>query len=659
MKKGEKEKEKDKEKEKEKKHSKKDEKHQTPPSPSPAGGAGRINFASEDFNAEVVAKQICEMSNAEVIKKQIEGFDNIRAQVNSNIVGILEKDSSLFVSLSQCISLFEREFLEFPQRIAEIQKLVDEARAFPIPKFAEVPKLPRVKNSEILDQPATLVDAHLIYDSLVKQHRISESVDLVVNVIKSTCLSSYKPIKQLDEWIQRTRKSLLKDITGRLKTMSISSEEGQHEFMQLVQLGYETESVQLYIQLATQTIEEKLNSIQNTGQLLQFVRESTEILCNELVEKASIFLKLFHNSHFLPTLLVWMNQIIDTKLPIAHPQNFSGNYNLVKDSVVIMRKELKPLEYLGISTLNIFDTLPKRFIVLLSTSAHQHMKDISEAIKADDMDINMDGIKKLQLQNFPLSSSFEHFRSHVIQFLQEMRSLYVPEMFYDCSKLLKDLVLAYSIGCKELLIESTPSIFKFCAILVQLVCVEYLLLPETLKEFTDITKYDFPDEQLATNECRKIMNSINQMLVQTFASLWSEQCLPLHQLQFEGIDDLDPTFAGGIEAMTQFLDMLNLPQNLFNETADLLVDAILDVVEKTGSLIKDVKQLNSFDFHWEYFSKLLLQQLPRSANEKLKAGIQSISNQIGADQGIDDKERETFRNITLAVKKCMKMHSEQ
>ena len=639
-----------------KSQSKKEEKESG--SSSISGSTSVINFAADDFNSVTVAKQICERSNQEVIKKQIDGFDNIRSRMTNNIVGILEKDSSLFVSLSQCISMFEREFLEFPQRISEIQKLVDEARQFPIPKFSEVAPLPKVKNSEILNLSSTIVDAPLIYDSLIQQHRISESIDLVVNVKKEMIYSKANDIKYLDEWVSKTSQVLLKEIQGRLKSIQICSEEGQHDFVQLAQLGFINEGVDLFINLASQAIDEKINAIQNTGQLLQYVRETTQILCSEIVEKATVFMKLFADVQYLPKLLVWINETVENKLPTSRPDTFSGNFNLVKDSVIIMRKELIPLEDIGFSTLNIFDTLPQRFLFLLSSAEKQHIEKIKDAIQEDEWDINMDSVKTSKVEDYPVSTSAEDYKSHFIQFLQELKSLYVSEMFYDCSKLLKELLLSYSTGCKDILSEDQPSIDRFCAILVQLIRIENILLPDAFKEFTEITGYKFPDEESTKKESNDIIGSINQMLVKTFISMWSE-VLPPDQLAFDGIDELDPHFENAIDVMGQFLNMLNLPQSIFNETADILVDSIIEVADNTGAVIEDASMLNSFDFHWEYFCRSLLTMLPRQANEKLKASIQNLSNQIGDEQNIDDKDRETFKNITAAVNKCMKKNKKK
>jgi hypothetical protein len=58
---------------------------------------------------------------------------------NCGQIQILEKDSGLFIELSQCISNFEREFPEVPSKILELRKLIDEAASFPVPSFDEIP----------------------------------------------------------------------------------------------------------------------------------------------------------------------------------------------------------------------------------------------------------------------------------------------------------------------------------------------------------------------------------------------------------------------------------------------------------------------------------------------------------------------------------------
>ncbi|KAK8887417.1 hypothetical protein M9Y10_038457 [Tritrichomonas musculus] len=622
---------------------------------------GGINFSAEDFDPKTCAKNLFEkMRTAGPIKHQIDGFDKIISQVNLNIVNLLKKEihnednessnDSLFVGLLKCISVFEREFLDFPQKISEIQKLVNDASNFPEPNFSEVPPVPKIKNEEILNVPADVIDAPLIYDSLVQQHRISESVDFFIDISQSIREKDIK-IGYLLEWAERTKNSLLKEIQNRLKVIPLESESAQASFIQLVKLGFSDEGVQFYIKLATQAIEEKFNSIQNSGQLLQYVRDTSEILFSELDQKGRIFLRLFRDKQYSPILVEWMDRMIDTKLPICHPETFAGNFNLVKESINIMRTTMAPLEYLGLSCFDVFDSYPKYFLALLKSVHHQHLVEISESLKDDEWDIIMEGIRDSQPEDFPLSSSFEHFRKHLVKFLSELRDIYVPEMFYTSSTLLKELLLSYPEGCKTLLNGENPSIDKFCSILVQLVCVKDLLIPETLNDFRDIAGNDFPEENDTEEKCQEMMVEIDQMLVSTFIQMWA-RVLPPNQLEWEGVDEIDPQFESAVEVMTQFLMMLNLPQSLFDQTAELLIDSIISVAANTATVIENVSMLNSFEFHWMYFMLCVLQLLPETANGKLKEGLESIADGTADEQGILDDERVDPNIIQKNAMKC-------
>lgn len=623
---------------------------------------GYNSFYDDDFDPKKFSKMLFEkMKTSEPVKKQIEHFDNIITTVNESIVSRLKKEihndenessgDSLFVNLLKCISVFEREFLDFPPKIAEIQKLVNEASNFPEPNFAEVPPVPKIKNEEILDVQADIIDAPLIYDSLVQQHRISESVDFFINITQSIREKEIK-IKYLNDWADRTKSSLLKEIQNRLKVIPLESDSAQSSFIQLVKLGFSDEGVQFYIKLATQAIEERFNSIQNSGQLLQYVRDTSEVLYLELDQKGRIFIRLFPDKQYIPILVEWMDRMIDTRLPISHPETFAGNFNLVKESITIMRNSMAPLERLGLSCFDVFDSYPKYFLGLLKSVHHQHLVEISEALKDDEWDISMEGIRTANPEDFPLSSSFEHFRKHLVKFLSELRDIYVPEMFYTSSSLLKELILSYPEGCKSLLNEENPSIDKFCAILIQLVCVKELLLPETLNDFLDIAGNDFPEEEDTVSKCQEIMTTIDQMLVSTFVHMWAEVLLP-DQIEFDSIEEIDPQFESAVELMTQFLMMLNLPQSLFDTTIDILINSILSIAENTGTTVNTVKMLNSFEFHWTYFMISLLRLLPEDVNEKLREGLDSVINAIADELGISDEEREDPKVVQSNALKCL------
>lgn len=618
--------------------------------------ADEMDFNSKSFNLNKVTKRICEESTSKLIGEKIINLNQLKDQANGKIVVVLEKDSSLFVNLSQCFSLYEREFQEFPQKIAEIQNLVKEAKQYPKPCFEEIPASPKVKDSEIIKQPASIIDAPILYDCLVQRHRINESIDLVIKTKKALSNlmkgDNYVRLPEIEDWIQKVSQNIHKDTINRLKTTQFNSIEYQNEFKYLIKLGFYDDSIQLFTKYSTQQIEERLNSIQNNGKLLQYIREVTDTLVQEIIECVQVFLKIFKRKH-VPNVVTWATKVVEDFLPFEHPEIFAGNYNVVKDSVIIIQRSLTKLEEFGISSLNIFDSLSDHLNVLLSTAAKHRIKEIADSIADDDWDINVEGIRFMNPEDFPLSVSCVNFRSHVYQFLQEMKSLYIPSMFYDSANLLKKIVASYFKGCFILINNADPSVEHFCVIITQLATVKISIFPELAQQFKEITGYDFPNSSKIVDEFNESIDMVEDMLIQTFIVMWAE-VLPPDQIHWNGINKLDSHFQSAVDVMTQFLDMLNIPDNLFNNTIEKLVDNILSVVDCTASNIFDAASIDSFDFHWDYFSNVISSLLTQPAYQKLRNGIQDISSKVSIEQAINEDDRETPEAIALAVKNCLK-----
>ena len=141
----------------------------------------KFDFSSPDFEVEsIINDQTTDLAS---IEKHIKDCGTAQIILNEQIVHILENDSTLFVNLSQCISMFEREFTEFPQKIIELKKLVHNASNFPDPLFDEIAPQPLPQNNEILGKAPMLVNAPLIYDSYMQQHRIDDAIQVVVNCL--------------------------------------------------------------------------------------------------------------------------------------------------------------------------------------------------------------------------------------------------------------------------------------------------------------------------------------------------------------------------------------------------------------------------------------------------------------------------------------------
>lgn len=615
-----------------------------------------MDFNSKNFNLSKVTKRICEDSSTSKIESKVENLNQLKTQVNGKIVVTLERDSSLFVNLSQVISMYEREFLEFPQKIAEIQNLVKEAKQYPKPCFDEIPTSPKIKDSEIIKQPHTIIDAPILYECLVQQHRISESIDLVIKTRKALSSNAksgnYVPLKKIEDWVQKASNSIHRDTVSRLKSTEFNSELYQNEFKYLIKLGFTDESIKLFLKYSTQQIDEKINLIQNDGKLLQYIREVTDTLATEIIDCVHVFMGIFKKKYY-NNIVGWATKMVEDYIPFEHPEIFIGNYNVVKDSVIIMQHSLSKLEELGISTLNVFDSLPDHFRTLLTHAAQHRIKEIADSIADDDWDINNEGIRYIDPKDFPLSNSCIYFRSHVFQFLQEMKSLYLPAMFYDASAQLKKLIASYFKGCFILINNVTPSVEHFCVIITQLTAVKLLIFPELVDHFKQITGYPFPNGQKVIDEFEESICIVEDMLIHTFIVMWAD-VLPPEKIQWGEIGHLESHFQGAIDVMTQFLDMLNIPDSIYIDTINKLVEKTLYVVDRTAGFIDDPRSMDSFDFHWEYFTQVVAPLLTEASYKKLKYGIQDISSKVCMDQDIDENDRETPEAISLAVQECLK-----
>ena len=604
-------------------------------------------FSGPNFDPDEEAAKKCADRDRQSIELTAKRCDQNRATINEKIVHILETDSRLFIALSQCISNFEREFSEYPPKILELKKMVADARNFPVPSFDEVPPIPKAPNSEIIGQPHWLINAPLKYDALVQQHRISESIELVVK-----CIGEKGKVKRIDEWAEKIRQVLQKDIQVRLKSLPLNSEEAKREFKELQSLGFEAETVNLFLKLASKNLEEKLSALPSTDDFLLYVRSTSTLLCNEVTETARTFLELC-SDQYLPRLVAWVVKQIETRMPISHPEVFAGNFNAVKDSVKIMIDATKPLTDMGISTLHLFEAAPQKMANLLAAAAKQHISDVSVSILDDEWDIDLTDIRDAKIEDYPLSSSYEHFRAHLIQFHQELSYLYDPEIFYECARLMKEVLTSYSHKCLELLTEEKYGVEVFCAISTQLLCVQSTLIPESIKEFSAITDNAFPGEQETMSECEGIVSQVIRLLVDIFMRMWSDILVGNRVNWGIGVTGIDPQFTSAIDVMTQFVTVLKLPSVLFQQASEILAESILKVVEETSETVFEPEELNSFDFHWTYFSRRVQDLFPRRTNEKFREGVTAISNKLGPERSITQDERMRLADLNKAVQKAL------
>jgi hypothetical protein len=602
-------------------------------------------FNPKSFDPDQEAQAKCKGVGREEIIQKARRCETSRTIINEKIVQILEKNSRLFITLSQCISNFEREFTEYPPKIVELQKLVAEAAKFPVPSFDEAPSIPVSPNHAIIGKPAWIVNAPLRYDCLVQQHRVPESIQLVVD-----CLKSSDRIPSIDEWVNKTRAHLHTMIQGNLKALHLNSDDAKQEFRQLQALGYEPEAVHLFVKLANKTLDAKLEALPNTGQFLQCVRHASVTLCNELSEMSKTFLELFPQ-HYLAELVSWVSRSLETKLPIANPKSFANNFNLVKDALRIMNEAVTPLESLGVNARHIFESTSGRYVELLEMAAHQHILEVTEAVRKEKWELNLANISELKVEEYEACPALKEFQSHVTRFAAEMKYLYEAVIFHDCVRLYKDVLLCFGLECLAFLEEEPPSINTFCDVAVQLVCCSDLLIPGALAEFEKVTGRPYPGEAQTLAEATSALNDVLAMIGQTFIGMWADRLMHT-PFVWDGIDQLVPQFAEAVQVMRDFLEMLELPDVLYTRTTDGLVNGIVAVAEATSQFVDAqegdedgngevtlVDSMNSFSFHWVFFAQRVGELFSKSANTKLLDGIVALGNRVAGDLSIREGER--------------------
>jgi hypothetical protein len=604
-------------------------------------------YGEENFNAELAARAKCFGKFKDAIVGEVSNCTSQLNTINTQIIQILEKDSSLFIELSQCISNFEREFSEFPSKILELRKLVDEAANFPVPSFDEIPPPPQSLQIGILGKPSWLVNAPLKYDCLVQQHRISEAIQLVVD-----CLAAKEHVPVVDSWVEKTRAVLHKDIQTRLKTLQLNSEDAKKEFRRLQALGFESESIAFFLKLSSRSLQEKISGLPGMTQFLQFVRVSSTLLCTELAEIVQIFTSLWRPK-FYAILISWVGKQVESRLPMANPENFAGNFNLVKDSVKIMIDATAPLEELGISTRHLFDNVASQFADLLASSAARHVEDMAEKILEENWQIGLAGLRGAALKDYPVSPSFEDFQTHLIAFAQEMRPLYEPSIFCRCANLLREVLLSYPTLCLKAVNEHPPqNIDGFCAIPIQMQSVVIRLLPKTALEFESITGHPFIEQESTQQESERLIHEVLTVFMRVIVGMWRGQVLQYFP-QWKNTKRIEIGFRRAVGDLGKCLTSVALPEGLYTEATEILIEEIVPIIGELGQTVDTATNLNSFDFHWRFLGKSIAEVISPKAKKKLQDGISSVAGKIALDRGINPEQRMKAAALDAAVTAVM------
>ena len=620
-------------------------------------------LSHEIVDAQEEINSIIESTDQKKLQAKIRELDLDSTAVNDNIVSILETDSDLFVKLSQCISSFERDFSEFPQKIDSLLTIVSEVSQFPAPNIGEVPEPTILKSAEIINKPAWLVNAPLMYDCLVAQHRIEDSIELVVR-----CSKSEEQIPSISQWVERTRAILKSEIESRLTKLPINSPQAKNEISRLKALNFEKDAMPLFLNLASTTIVKKMPQFKDSSQFIPFIEESTRILCSEISATIDTYYVLFGvdaSTH----LTEWVTEQIQAKLPIFRNDIMPGNYAFVKDAVKVTQKELEVLQQKGVSFIYLFESMPDRYCDLLEISSHQLISEISQRIEDDAFDIEPaacddPGKMKAQteLEAYPESRSLEKFKSVLDSFMKDFQSLYEPTIFFDSANLILNLILSYGDPCLRLLqsfgseqdTDSRECFKIFRVITVQLGKIQSLLLPEVMKIFMKITGLELPVKKLAEDKINEEIDYVCSLHVQYFFDKWIEsipECEnPFDGYKWDSIMEPDPEFENTIKQIIDFIESLKMPKSLYEKTVGFLLDKLIEYAKNAGSnYIENVDMLNSFDFHWVLFSQLMAGYFPREELDTFNANIKIIEKELCRENGINENNCLTPMQVMQAA----------
>ncbi|EAX92609.1 hypothetical protein TVAG_178860 [Trichomonas vaginalis G3] len=624
----------------------------------------RLAHEITDVNEEV--EKIIANTDSKKLADKIRALNIDEEIVNDTIVGILESDSELFVNLSQCITSFEREFAEFPQKIDSLLSIVSEISSLPVPTIDDIPLPPELKKSEILDQPAWLVNAPLMYDALLQQHRIEDSVALVVK-----CQNCHEHnIPSVSEWIDHTRAELKAEIHNRLSNLPINGQEARNEINQLKDLGFESDSMPLFLKLASKSLAKKMPQFKETAQFIPFITKSTQVLCQEIITTMESFFALFGNDN-IACLTDWVTQEVSQKLPIYRNDIMPGNFAFMREAVKITQNELKVLSDHGVSLLQLFADMPHRFAELLELSQQQNVAEINATISEDSFDAQPPKKGKITLLDYPSSISFDKFKSHLDQFMKDFEFLYDPSIFFDCDTQINTVLLSYGEMCIDLLEsleeeEDTDDIDAFAmfrSISVQLSKVSTYLLPEVMKAFRRVTYYESPTKKQTEEACHKAIDTVCTLHVKYFFNAWNasigDVSSPFLNFQWESTNDVDDQFEPALNRISEFIDSLRLPTAIYDKTLCIFLDQLLIAVKDAGRFIEDVSMLNSFDFHWTLFSQLLKEQFPREAMDQFTANVRLIEKDICRTNFINENETMTPMMMMRAVKAFIEADQEE
>jgi len=611
-----------------------------------------LSAYGESFNLRQEINNICQSATTPSILKKINELEALISDSNESVVRTIESESSLFVDLSQCISSYEREFAELPQKIDDLILLTKNVATFPAPTTTLSKNLPVAENEEILNQPAWITDAPLMFDCYIQQHRISEAIDLVVRCKNFSKNSN--PV--INKWIESTRITLKNDIIERVSSQNLHVKATKKGFRQLMSLGFEADSVDLYIKLSSKSVDNMLITIPSNTALSIFAKKHTTALCDEIISCYNDFCELFPKN-YMSLFVSWIYEQLSTKLTICRKEKYFGNISLARESIQAMQDCCKVLETIGFSTDSIFTNIPKHVSAIIENLMNQnHIKESLRYLKNEEWRANLTNIENLKPNDYPLVPSLEKFKSNLQYFLQEIGHLYYSQIFADICRYLKTFLLSYGKGCLSIIEEQDISSEVFCIIIIQMDFIRQVIIPETSVTFSKVTPYEFPEKASIESEYQSFIDVALNKLITIFVDYWSNEFYypdlfdEEEDNEWYSTSEISSGFESALSLLTNIPAQLTIPKELYEKACTILIKGIIDVSKKIASNIFDAKMFNSFLFHWGLVSSVLSRCLSRSLMDKFHQQINEVQNDICRENQINNSECMSTLDVQKAIK---------
>ena len=163
-----------------------------------------------------------------------------------------------------------------------------------------------------------------------------------------------------------------------------------------------------------------------------------------------------------------------------------------------------------------------------------------------------------------------------------------------------------------------------------------------MKVFKRITGFESPVKKQAEDEIAMTIDHVCALHVKYFFQRWSSSLtdtnIPFGNFKWETVGDVDPNFEPALDKLTEFIESLSMPQQLYDRTVCFLLDQLTATAKEVGYTIDDVNMMNSFDFHWVVFSQIMHQRFPREALDAFNANIRVIEKEICRENYINENE---------------------